>query len=120
MNESKPLIIKCRKRIDVIETRGKSLTWDKVWRSPAYCPDGDRHKGGMSVVRAYARNVGPCGADAKGEGQGEELTRPRVPMQHRGADCPVVVLIPGNSGGAKGADGSAELMGQPAMGGIYE
>ena len=119
MNEGEPLILKCRKRIDVIETRGKSLTWDKAWRQPVYCPGGDRHKGGMIVVRAQARNVGPCGADVKGEGQGDELTRPRVPMQHRGADRLIVAMNPGNAGGAKGASDSAKDMDQPAMGGIH-
>lgn len=120
MNEIEPLILKCRKRSNVIETRGLSLTWDKVWKRPAYGPDGDRHKGGMSVIRARTRNVGPCGADAKGEGRGDELTRPRVPMRHRGADCPIVVWKPGNAGGAKGANGSAKEMDQPAMEGVYD
>ncbi len=120
MNEIEPLILKCRKRRDVIETRGESLTWDKVWKGPVYGPDGDRHKGGMSVIRARMRNVGSCGADAKGEGQGDELTRPRVPKRHRGADRLIVVMKPGNAGGAKGANGSAKGMDQPAMGGVHD
>ena len=117
MNEREPLILKCRKRIDVIETRGQSLTWDAVWGVPVYCPDGDRHKGGMIVVRARAWNVGTCGVAIEGDGQGDELTRPRVPMQYRGTDCPVGAMKPGNAGGAKGANGSAAGMDQPAMGG---
>ena len=86
---------------------------------PVYCPGGDRHKGGMNVVRARVRNVGPCDADVKGEGQGEELTRPSVPKRHRGADRLIVALKPGNAGGAKGADDSAADTDQPAMGGIH-
>lgn len=119
MNGIEPLILKCRKRRDVIETRGKSLTWDSVWRAPDYCPDGDRHKGGMIVVRAHAWNVGTCGNAIEGDGQGDELTRPRVPMHYRGTDCPVVAMKPGNAGGAKGANGSAEDRDQPAMGGVH-
>jgi hypothetical protein len=118
MNESKPLIIKCRNRRNVIETRGLLYAWDAVWGIPVYCPDGDRHKGGMTVVRARGWNVGPCDADVKGEGQGEELTRPRVPMRHRGADRLIVAMNPGNAGGAKGTNDSASVMDQPAMGGV--
>lgn len=120
MNEREPLILKCRKRIDVIETREQSLPWDAVWGEPVYCPDGDRHKGGMTVVWAHAWNVGTCGADAKGERQVEELTRRSVPMQHRGADRLVVVMKPGNAGGAKGANGSADDVDQPAKGGVHD
>jgi len=119
MNGLKPPILTCRKRIDVIETRGQSLTWDAVWGEPVYCPDGDRHKGGLTVVRAHAWNVGTCGADAKGESQGEELTRLSVPMRHRGTDRLVVVTKPVNAGGAKGANESAKDVDQPAMGGVH-
>jgi len=119
MNESKPPSIKCRNRINVIETRVQWYTRDKVWGVPVYCPNGDRHKGGMNVVRARERNVGPCGTDAKGEGQGEELARPRIPMQYRGADRLIVAMKPGNAGGAKEPGNSAEDMEQPVMGGIH-
>lgn len=45
----KPLL-KCRKCIDKIETEGKSLTREKVWREPVYWPSGLRHKGGMNLT----------------------------------------------------------------------
>jgi len=38
-------------------------------------------------------------------------------MRGEGADEPVVAMKPGNAGGAKGLDFSAEDAGQPAMGG---
>ena len=120
MNDLKPSIIKCREIHNATKTGGYSLTRDKAWRTPVYCPGGDRHKDGMNAARAYVRNVGTCGADAKGNGQGEELARRIVPMRHRGADCPVVVMNPGNAGGAKGTSGPAEDMDQPAMGGILD
>jgi hypothetical protein len=44
--------------------------------------------------------------------------RSRVPRQGTGADGSVVVMKPGNAGGAKGPDDLAEDIGQPAMGGI--
>ena len=43
----------------------------------------------------------------------------KVPMRGTGADQPVVASKPDNAGGAKGLNGSAEGMDQPAMGGIH-
>src|SRR5262245_42600173 len=43
----------------------------------------------------------------------------KVPMRGTGADQPVVASKPGNAGGAKGLNGSAEGMDQPEMGGIH-
>src|SRR4051794_41968589 len=40
-------------------------------------------------------------------------------MRGTGADQPVVASKPGNAGGAKGLNGSADGMDQPAMGGIH-
>ena len=40
-------------------------------------------------------------------------------MRGTGADQPVVAKKPGNAGGAKGLNGSAQGMDQPARGGIY-
>jgi hypothetical protein len=40
-----------------------------------------------------------------------------VPMRGGGTDRPVVVMKPGNAGGAKGPDDPADGTGQPAMGG---
>src|SRR3954447_5747324 len=43
----------------------------------------------------------------------------KSPMRGTGADRPVVASKPGNAGGAKGSNGSAKGMDQPAMGGIH-
>ena len=43
----------------------------------------------------------------------------KSPMRGTGADQPVVASKPSNVGGAKGLNGSAEGMDQPAMGGIH-
>jgi hypothetical protein len=45
--------------------------------------------------------------------------RTKIPMRGTGADQPVVASKPGNAGGVKGLNGSAEGMDQPAMGGIH-
>lgn len=65
-SESKPLMT-CRKRIDDAETGGMSLTRDKSGGCPDFGPDGIRHEGGVTLNRAFARNVGTCGSDAKGD-----------------------------------------------------
>jgi hypothetical protein len=59
----------CRKRIDDVETGGKSLTRDKSGGCPDCGPDGIRHEGGVTLNRALAWNVGTCRPDAKGEVQ---------------------------------------------------
>ena len=66
MSESEPLM-KCRKRIDDVETGGLSLTRDKSGGCPDCGPGDIRHAGGMTLDLALTRNVGTCGPDAKGE-----------------------------------------------------
>ncbi len=63
---SEPLM-KCRKRIDDVKTGRKSLARDESGGSPDCCPDGIRHEGGVTPHLAFARNVGTCRPDAKGE-----------------------------------------------------
>ena len=70
-NASEPLM-KCRKRMDVIETELQSLAWDEARGKPADCPSGDRHEGGVSPAQALVRNVGTCRLDAKGVLQAED------------------------------------------------
>ncbi len=48
--------------------------------------------GGVTLFQALLGNVGTGRADAKGEAQVVSATRVRVPMQHTGADPPVVVM----------------------------
>jgi hypothetical protein len=60
-------LIKCRKRRDVIKTRGESLTWDK--------PGGDLltvqavagMKAAVNMAQAPVWNVGTYDTDVKGE-----------------------------------------------------
>ena len=115
-NVSEPLRT-CRKRNDVIETGLPSLVRDEAWGMPVdYLSDG-RHGGGASPAQALVWNVGTYRPDAKGRNPSGGPTRMRVPMRGEGADGLVVVLRPGNAGGAKGPDSPAEDGGQPEMGG---
>ena len=107
----------CRKRRDAIKTGVQSLLRDKAREKPAYCPSGDRHKGGVSSAQALVWNVGTSSLDVEGSPPSGRPVRGRVPMRGGGADRPVVVMKPGNAGGAKGPDDLAEGTGQPAMGG---
>src|SRR5262249_38569697 len=62
-------------------------------------------------------NVGTCRHDAKGRPQGK-THKDQVPMRGTGADQPVGAWKPGNAGGAKGWNGSADGRDQPVRGGI--
>jgi hypothetical protein len=68
-------------------------------------------------VQALVRNVGTSSLDVQGRPPSGRTARGRVPIRGGGADRPVVVMKPGNAGGAKGPDDLAEGLGQPAMGG---
>lgn len=100
-NQSEPLMRR-RKRYSVIKTGILISPRDKVWKKPVYCPGGDRRKGGASRVQAFVWNVGTERPDAKGEARGNDSRRASVPMRDDGADRSVVVMKPGNAGGAKG------------------
>lgn len=72
------------------------------------------------MIRALAWNVGTrrpgdpaeCWS-GEGESQVAATTRVGVPMPDTGADRPVVAVMPGNAGGAKGAGHPGLLGGQP-------
>lgn len=125
-NASEPLM-KCRKRTDDIRTGEKSLTREE--------PGGNlptaQAVSGMKVARARSRLL--CGTREpattmlqstgllpgrarKGEPQVAETARGRVPMRVAGTDRLVVVMKPGNAGGAKGAGCPGLLVGQPPGG----
>jgi hypothetical protein len=70
-NASEPLI-KCRKRRNDVKTGKESLARDKSRGRPVYCLGGVRHRGGVTLVQAFVRNVGTCRPDGKGEAQVED------------------------------------------------
>ena len=117
-NESEPLMRR-RKNGNVIETKARCRPWDKARKGAAYGPGGDRRIGGVSLIQAFMRNMGTWRFDAKGETQGDGSPRVRVPKRNAGADQLVIVMKPGNAGGAKGLDRPAKEVCQPARGGAH-
>ncbi len=115
-NESEPLMT-CRKSTDAVETELDKMARDEAWGMSVSCPGGGRHIGGASPDQALVRNVGTCRFDAKGEPASGGPTKGRVPMRSGGADRLVVVMKPGNVGGAKGSTCPAETASQLARGG---
>jgi len=121
-NESKPLMT-CREEVTDIKTRGVKLPWDE--REGNLCPA--HVVSGMEAARAWFRRR--CGTwepvhrysrhrgRRKGDLQAEETARGRVPMRSTGADHLVVVMKPGNAGGAKGVDHPGVVDRQPPRGG---
>jgi hypothetical protein len=51
---------------------GALRTPGQVQGEPAYCLGGARHKGGVTLIQAFVRNVGTCRLDVKGEAQVED------------------------------------------------
>ena len=64
---------------------------------------GVRCIGGMTLIRAFVRNLRTGSVMRKGKGTSGGPTRPKVPMHRSGAHCSVVARKRGNSRGAKGA-----------------
>lgn len=62
MNASEPPKT-CRKHEDGIRTEAGSLPQDKFGSNLFYCPNGARHRGGMSLNQAFAWNMGTCRTD---------------------------------------------------------
>jgi len=73
----------------------------------------------VTLLWASSGNVGTGRADAKGDVQMVSAMRASVPMRRTGAEQLVVVLKPGNAGGAKGLRHSASTVGQPERGGAH-
>ena len=73
----------------------------------------------MTLFWALSGNVGTGRADAKGDVQMVSAMRARVPMRRTGAEQLVVVMKPGNAGGAKGLRHSVSTVGQPGKGGAH-
>jgi hypothetical protein len=120
-NASEPLL-KRRKRSGVIKTGVQSLPRDE----PGGCLLTGQVVTGVKVARARFRHqhgtwepvapmalAGCWAGQPKGVPQAAETARGRVPVRGTGADRLVVVVRPGNAGGAKGADYSGSSGGQP-------
>jgi hypothetical protein len=117
-NESEPRMF-CRKTPNRHQNQADLATWDQVQQEPVYRLDGDRQFSGASLALAFMWNMGTWRSDVKGETQREDPVRVRVPMRSAGADRLVVVMKPGNAGGAKGPNRPASGMDQPGREGVH-
>ena len=88
-SESEPLMT-CRKRMDDVETGGKSLTRDESGGWPDCCPDGIRHEGGVTQSRLLCGTWEPVAPMRREKSKWAGPTRMRVPMRGTGAEQPVV------------------------------
>src|SRR5271165_7356541 len=85
------------------QNRGLSPVPGRVWREPTYWPYGVRCIGGVTLIRAFVRNLRTWPTMPREKAQAAETARPKVLMRRSGADCSVVVMKRGNARGAKGA-----------------
>jgi len=74
------------------KTRSFTLIWDEHGRWPTYCPCGVRCLGGVTLFRAFVRNLRTWSAMLRENAQAAPTVRPKVPMRCPGADCFVVVM----------------------------
>ena len=86
------LLMTCRKRIDDVKTGEMSLPRDESGGWPDCCLDGIRHGGGVTLGLAFARNVGTCRLDAKGDAQMGGPHESRVPMRGTGTEQSVIAM----------------------------
>ncbi len=117
-NASEPLM-SCRKLHNCHRNQTSFAVCEEVQRKPVYWLDGGRQIDGAILVQAFMRNVGTWRSDAKGEVQGAGTPRVRVPTRSAGTDQLVVVMKPGNAGGAKGLNRPAEGVSQPEREGAH-
>ncbi len=83
------------------QNRGFPRVLGAARKVPTYWPCGVRCTGGMTLIRAFVRNLRTGSVMGKGTSGGP--TRPKVPMHRPGAHCFVRAMKRGNARGAKGA-----------------
>ena len=120
-NESEPLM-KCRKRIDDIETGVQLLPREEPggYLSTALVVSGIkvaraqfRHRHGTWEPVAPIQRSGCWVGPREGAPQAAETARGGVPMRGTGTDRLVLAVMPGNAGGAKGTGCLGSFGGQP-------
>lgn len=75
--------------LQVVKIVGKvSPARQKLGGNLTYCPVGDRHGGGVTLIQALIRNLGTCRADVKGKNQVEGLHKMQsTEAAHRGGSA---------------------------------
>lgn len=107
-----------KKSSNDIETGISSRFRDKSIAGPTYWLCGVRCRKGMSLLRAFERNLRTLSVMLKEKAQNGRPARPKVGMRRQGTDCFVIAKNQGNSRGAKGPGPSRrDRSGQRATGG---
>src|SRR4029077_15524625 len=85
---------------DDVETGAFKLFREEHGGYPTYWPCGVRCRGGVTLIRAFLRNLRTWPVMPREKAQAE---KPRGRKYRRGADCFAVAMKRGNGRGAKGA-----------------
>jgi hypothetical protein len=88
-----------------------------VRRTPGYGADGDRRRGGASLIRALMWNCGNLSLRCQGRSPSGDHHEASVPMRSTGTDQPVRAMKAGHAAGAKGLDQAVVVNVQLATGG---
>ena len=88
-----------------------------VRRTPGYGADGDRRRGGASLIRALMWNCGNLSLRCQGRSPSGDHHEASVPMRSTGADQPVRARKAGHAAGAKGLGQAVVFNVQLATGG---
>lgn len=75
-----------RERVESVGTMskpGRVVDPGTVQGESAACLDGIRHRGGVTRIQAFVRNVGTCRLDVKREVQGRTPEDQRIDARHR-------------------------------------
>src|SRR4051812_16226197 len=88
-----------------------------VRRTPGYGADGDRRRGGASLIRALMGNCGNLSLRCHGRSPSGDHHEASVPMRSTGTDQPVRARKAGHAAGAKGLGQAVVVNVQLATGG---
>src|SRR5215210_8034447 len=88
-----------------------------VRRTPGYGADGDRRRGGASLIRALMGNCGNLSLRCQGRSPSGDHHEASVPMRSTGTDQPVRARKAGHAAGAKGLGQAVVFNVQRATGG---
>src|SRR3954464_365321 len=88
-----------------------------VRRIPGYGADGDRRRGGASLIRALLGNCGTLSLRCQGRSPRGDHHEASVPMRSTGTDQPVRARKAGHAAGAKGLGQAVVVNVQLATGG---
>ena len=91
MNASEPSVTR-RKATRCRRNQGRSYLLGRVRQEPDDGADGDRRRGGVNQMQAFARNCRNQSLRCEGRSTSGENREARVPMRSTGADSSVVAV----------------------------